>query len=66
MASDDEIRELRRNGELLGPLVDRFGADAVVRALGVMHIADALGITERARYRGRIWEDGDDGESEGS
>jgi hypothetical protein len=36
---DTEIRRLRRNGELLGPLTDRFGAEAVVRALGAAHIA---------------------------
>ena len=45
VATDDvdrEIRQLRRDGELLGPLVKDFGAEAVVRALGSAHIAASL------------------------
>jgi len=44
MTLDEEIRCERDRGELLGPLVDRYGAHAVVQALGMMHIAASLGI----------------------
>jgi hypothetical protein len=41
----EQIRADRRNGALLGPLVDRYGAEAVVLALGVSHVACALGVS---------------------
>lgn len=44
-AIDDEIRRLRNGGELLGPLIDRFGSEAIVRALGVSRLADELGVS---------------------
>lgn len=42
---DEAIRYARfEEGELLGPMIDRFGADKVVRALGVIGVASILGI----------------------
>lgn len=42
---DEAIRYARfHEGDLLGPMIDRFGADKVVRALGVMGVARILGI----------------------
>lgn len=42
-----EIRDARVNrGWLLGPLNAKYGAKAVVRALGVGHMAWSLGIRE--------------------
>lgn len=40
----DEIRERRERGDLLGPLADRYGAELVVKALGVKRIAEILGV----------------------
>ncbi len=41
-----DIRKKRGAGELIGPLSHQYGAELVVRALGVMTIARALGVTE--------------------
>jgi hypothetical protein len=46
----EEIGRLRDRGELLGPLVDRFGADLVVEALGVHHISASLGVRGETMY----------------
>lgn len=43
---DEQIRQERANGELLGPLLDKYGAEAVVRACGVSHIACSLGVCD--------------------
>ncbi len=45
-APQEEIRLARQNGELLGDLVARYGADAVVQALGVQGVAHILGLDE--------------------
>ena len=42
MNKHEEIRAARAAGELLGTLTDRFGAAAVVDALGVAHVAYSL------------------------
>lgn len=42
-AIDDCIRYERERGELLGPLIGKYGATAVVRALGVLRVASDLG-----------------------
>ena len=39
-----KIRAERERGELLGPLCDKYGAEAVVKALGVPHVACSLGV----------------------
>lgn len=39
-----KIRHEREHGELLGILCDRYGAKAVVAALGVMDVAESLGV----------------------
>lgn len=41
---DAQIQLERQRGELLGTLVDRWGAEAVVEALGVKHVACSLGV----------------------
>lgn len=40
----DQIRQERINGELLGPLVDKYVAENVVAALGIAHVAGSLGV----------------------
>ena len=48
MSNEDllkQIRKERSEGELIGPLTDKYGADKVVEALGVMHVARSLGVT---------------------
>lgn len=40
----EEIRQDRRRGELLGPMTKKYGAVAIVAALGVPHVADSLGV----------------------
>lgn len=45
-ALDETIRAERDRGELLGPLTQKYGATAVVRALGVMELAELLGVAE--------------------
>jgi hypothetical protein len=52
----EKIRTERRDGELLGPLTDRYGAAAVVKALGVSHVAWSLGVREEVV----VGEEGDD------
>jgi hypothetical protein len=42
----EQVREDRRRGDLLGELVDRYGAGLVVQALGVNHVACALGLRD--------------------
>lgn len=39
---NDAILAERANGELLGPLIEKYGAPAVVDALGVAHLANTL------------------------
>jgi hypothetical protein len=41
-----EIQVARQRGELLGPLCEKYGAEAVVKALGVKHVAVALGVQD--------------------
>lgn len=40
---DTNIRAARELGEFLAPLCTRYGAPAIVRALGTAHVAKALG-----------------------
>jgi hypothetical protein len=50
---DEAIRYARfEEGDLLGPMIDRFGADKVVRALSVMGVAAILGIDGRSPSAG--------------
>lgn len=56
----DQIRADRQRGELLGPLIDRYGSADVVRALGVMPIAHSLGLTDVYDRDGEGWADEDD------
>ncbi len=51
------IRTARANGELLGDLVNRYGADLVVQALGVCGVAHILGLDEPIE---RFYEEDDD------
>ncbi len=44
-----KIQTERHRGELLGPLIDRYGAQIVVQALGVMHCAHSLGVADQPR-----------------
>lgn len=47
-----EIRDARVNrGWLLGPLTAKYGSRAVVRALGVGHMAWSLGVPEEDEMR---------------
>lgn len=45
-ALSEMIRSERDRGELLGPLTQKYGADAVVKALGVMRLAEDLGVAK--------------------
>lgn len=45
-ARSQAIRDERRNGELLGPLISQYGAAAVVEAMGVMQLASDMGVIE--------------------
>lgn len=46
-ADPQQIRDDRfARGKLLGELIDTYGADAVVKALGVQAIAHILGLNE--------------------
>lgn len=40
----EAIKLERTGGELLGTLVDRYGAEMVVEALGIPHLSWSLGI----------------------
>jgi hypothetical protein len=41
-----EIQVARQQGELLGPLCEKYGSEAVVKALGVKAVAIALGVQD--------------------
>jgi hypothetical protein len=48
----EEIRLRRQRGDLLGPLTDQYGADLIVEALGISHIAGSLGVNTVATEYG--------------
>ena len=42
----EEIRRERANGELLGPMLNRYSAEDIVAALGHAHLAHSLGVCD--------------------